>query len=91
MCARFASALTAGRSADAATLGVVNRLLAGRYQISWWGRFGDLVGGEGDVVRQLRSDFRVCDADEEGPSPSGRPIEEHELDAFRGFLREYGQ
>lgn len=91
-CARAVrGALTAARSADAATLGAVNRVLAGRHQITWWGRFGDLVGGEGDVARQLRADFRVCDGDEEESSQSGRPVEEHELDAFRGFLREYGQ
>lgn len=82
--------LAAARSDDGATLAAVNRVLAGLHQITWWGRFRDLVGGEGEYERQLRTDFRVCDADEEESPRSGRPIDAIELDAFRLFLHEYG-
>lgn len=78
------------RPDDAATLEAVNRALAGLHQITWWGPFRELLGGDGEYVRQLRTDFRVCDADEEESPQSGRPIGEGELDAFRLFLREYG-
>lgn len=79
--------LSESKSGLQSALAAANEPLRNLVQLTWWGRFEELVSGSGEFAMHLRSFFRSDDSDEEGRSS---PITDAELSDFVESLQEYG-
>lgn len=64
--------------------------LAGEAEIAWWGRFEDLVHGDGAFERGLRASFREAMGEEGDDERRERPVAPEEIAAFVEALGEIG-
>jgi hypothetical protein len=70
---------------------VISGVLEGYCSIEWWGRYLDLLAGDGPFERDLRLWFRERNADQEHVEIAwgDTPIADEERDAFREMLQVY--
>jgi hypothetical protein len=80
--------LESGERSLLSAIGPLNELLKGHSQLRWIGRFQDLVEGDGEFEREVRSWSRG--ETDDGAEGSDTPIEPHELDDFIKSLLDWG-
>lgn len=78
--------LQAGTSDVETVRGAINAAAADHFVIEWAGTFDELSAGDGEWACEFRASFReACDKES-----SPEPISADEVEAFVGYISEYG-
>ncbi len=85
--------LPAGDAAMPIAQKLYNDGLAGHYKVEWIGKAADLIAGDSEYARTLRSEFRTAcseEDEEDDEAADGSPLADDEIEGFAEFLTDYG-